>query len=129
MRHTGPVDVHVVPMDWTSWTPGAPVSVWVYANVASVELFLNGRSLGTKSFDRKVTTFGQEYLETNEPTGDDHNYPSGSYTSPNGSTGKLHLTWSVPFEQGSLTAVAYSPSGVEVARDVIRTAGCPGRAT
>jgi beta-galactosidase len=115
--------VHIVPMDWTSWAPGAPVSVWVYANVASVELFLNGRSLGTKSFDRKVTTFGRAYLETTEPTGDDYNYPSGSYTSPNGSTGKLHLTWSVPFEPGSLAAVAYSQSGAEVAREVIKTAG------
>src|SRR5487761_1365076 len=94
-----------------------------YANVETVELQLNGRSLGTKSFDRKVTTFGRSYLETTEPTNDDYNYPSGSYTSPNGSTGKLHLTWTVPFEPGSLAAVGYSPSGAEVARDVVKTAG------
>ena len=56
----------------------------MYANVATVELLLNGRSLGSKSFDRKVTTFGKPYLETTEPTDDDDNYPSGSYTSPNG---------------------------------------------
>jgi beta-galactosidase len=118
---------HIVPMDWTSWAPGTPVSVWVYANVATVELFLNGRSLGRKSFDRKVTTFGEPYLETTEPTGDDYNYPSGSYTSPNGSTGKLHLTWTVPFEPGSLMAVAYGDDGGEVARDEVRTAG-PARA-
>ena len=46
------------------------------------------------------------YLETTEPTGDDKTFPSGSYTSPNGSTGKLHLTWEVPFEPGELRAVA-----------------------
>jgi len=118
--------VHVVPMDWTRWDAGAPVSVWVYANVASVELFLNGRSLGEKSFDAKVTAFGAAYLETTEPTGDDYNYPSGSYTSPNGSTGKLHLAWSVPFEPGTLVAVGYAPAGSgrrEVARDEVRTAG------
>jgi beta-galactosidase len=117
--------VHIVPMDWTSWSAGQPVSVWVYANVASVELFLNGRSLGTKRFDTKVTTFGEKYLETTEPTGDDYNYPSGSYTSPNGSTGKLHLTWDVPFEPGTLTAVGYGgPDGRHaVARDTVRTAG------
>jgi hypothetical protein len=55
--------VHIVPMDWTSWAPGSPVSVWVYANVPTVELFLNGRSLGARSFDRKVTTFGLPYLQ------------------------------------------------------------------
>ena len=81
--------------------PGQDVAVWVYANVATVELFLNGTSLGAKSFDQKVTTFGRPYLETTEPTGDDYNYPSGSYTSPNGSTGKLHLTWTVPFQPGT----------------------------
>ena len=116
--------VHIVPMDWTSHTPGQPISVWVYANVATVELLRNGTSLGVKSFDEKVTTDGRKYLETTEPTHDDYNYPSGSYTSPNGSMGKLHLTWTVPFEPGTLTAVARA-GGREVARDEIRTAGAP----
>jgi beta-galactosidase len=114
--------VHIVPMNWTDYTPGQDVSVWVYANVPAVELRLNGRSLGTKSFDRKVTTFGQPYLETTEPTGDDDNYPSGSYTSPNGSMGKLHLAWTVPFEPGTLEAVA-TENGRELARDQLTTAG------
>src|SRR5262249_53975093 len=73
--------------------------------------------------DRKVTTFGESYLETTEATEDDYNYPSGSYTSPNGSTGKLHLTWAVPFAPGTLAAVGYSATGAEVARDEVRTAG------
>ena len=114
--------VHLVPMNWTDHQPGQDVEVWVYANVATVELRLNGRSLGTKSFDRKVTTFGRPYLETTEPTDDDDNYPSGSYTSPNGSTGKLHLTWTVPFEPGTLAAIA-TENGREVARDELVTAG------
>jgi beta-galactosidase len=118
--------VHLVPMNWTDHEPGRDVEVWVYANVATVELRLNGRSLGTKSFDHKVTTYGKPYLETTEPTGDDYNYPSGSYTSPNGSTGKLHLTWSVPFEPGTLVAIA-TQQGREVARDELVTAG-PARA-
>ena len=120
--------VHIVPMNWTDHPPGQDVAVWVYANVATVELFLSGKSLGSKSFDQKVTTYGREYLETTEPTGDDYNYPSGSYTSPNGSTGKLHLTWSVPFQPGRLTAVA-SRNGQVVARDEIDTAGSPHAVT
>jgi beta-galactosidase len=116
--------VHIVPMNWTDYSAGQEVAVWVYANVATVELFLNGTSLGVKAFDRKVTTDGRSYLETTEPTGDDYNYPSGSYTSPGGSTGKLHLTWSVPFQPGRLTAVA-TQDGRIVARDEIGTAGSP----
>jgi beta-galactosidase len=116
--------VHIVPMQWTDWAPGQPVSVWVYATVATVELFLNGKSLGAKSFDEKVTTFGLRYLETTEPTDDDYSYPSGSYTSPNGSSGKLHLTWGVPFEPGRLTAIA-TRNGREVARDSVQTAAAP----
>jgi beta-galactosidase len=116
--------VHLVPMNWTDHQPGEPVTVWAYANVDTVELFLNGRSLGVKRYDHKTTTFGTEYLETTEPTGDDKTFPSGSYTSPNGSSGKLHLTWTVPFEPGELRAVARR-NGVTVATDVVRTAGEP----
>jgi beta-galactosidase len=45
----GPTMVHIVPMDWTSWTAGSAVTVWVYTNADSVELFLNGTSLGSKT--------------------------------------------------------------------------------
>src|SRR5262249_19700711 len=97
------------------------------SNVESVELYLNGRSLGVRAFDRKTTTYGLDYLETTEATHDDKTVTGGpfpgSYTSPNGSAGKLHLTWDVPFERGTLTAVARGGDGTEVARDELRTAG------
>jgi beta-galactosidase len=120
--------VHLLPMNWTDHKPGEPVSVWAYSNVDTVELLLNGKSLGTRSFDTKTTTYGARYLETTEATGDDKTviggpYP-GSYTSPNGSAGKLHLTWSVPFEPGRLVAVA-KRGGAEVARDEVSSAGAP----
>ncbi|MEU4742998.1 glycoside hydrolase family 2 TIM barrel-domain containing protein, partial [Actinosynnema sp. NPDC023658] len=118
--------VHVVPMDWTEHEVGDPVQVWAYANVDTVELLLNGRSLGVRTFDHKKTAYGKEYLETTEPSGDDKNVTTGpfpgSYTSPNGSAGKLHLTWTVPFAPGELVAVARK-DGKEVARDAVRTAG------
>ncbi|RAS70838.1 beta-galactosidase [Lentzea atacamensis] len=120
--------VHLLPMNWTSHKPGEQVSVWAYSNADTVELYRNGKSLGERKFDTKTTTYGAKYLETTEATGDDKTvttgpYP-GSYTSPNGSAGKLHLTWSVPFEPGRLVAVA-KRGGVEVARDEVRTAGEP----
>ncbi|WP_406180966.1 glycoside hydrolase family 2 TIM barrel-domain containing protein [Streptomyces canus] len=119
--------VHLVPMTWNH-AAGDTVEVWAYANVPTVELFLNGTSLGTRTFDTKKTTDGRVYLETTEATGDDKTFTDGpypgSYTSPNGSAGKLHLTWKVPYAPGELKAVARR-NGKVVATDVLRTAGKP----
>ncbi|MFE9450970.1 glycoside hydrolase family 2 TIM barrel-domain containing protein [Streptomyces sp. NPDC006739] len=119
--------VHLLPMTWNH-EPGDTVEVWAYANVPSVELFLDGKSLGVREFDTKTTTDGRTYLETTEATGDDKTFTGGpypgSYTSPNGSAGKLHLTWKVPFAPGELKAVARR-DGKVVATDVLRTAGDP----
>ncbi|MFI6034933.1 glycoside hydrolase family 2 TIM barrel-domain containing protein [Streptomyces sp. NPDC051315] len=119
--------VHLLPMTWNH-EKGDTVEVWAYSNVDTVELFLNGRSLGVRRFDTKKTLDGREYLETTEATGDDKTFTDGpypgSYTSPNGSAGKLHLTWKVPYEPGVLEAVARR-DGRTVATDVLRTAGAP----
>ncbi|RIJ78032.1 DUF4982 domain-containing protein [Nakamurella silvestris] len=118
--------VHILPMNWTDYTVGQNVPVWVYSNADTVELYLNGVSLGSKSFDTKTTTDGRTYLETTEATGDDKTFTTGpyigSYTSPNGSAGKLHLEWNVPFAKGELKAVA-KKNGVVVSSDVLNTAG------
>ncbi|MFD5341689.1 glycoside hydrolase family 2 TIM barrel-domain containing protein [Streptomyces hawaiiensis] len=119
--------VHLLPMTWNH-DKGDTVEVWAYANVDSVELYLNGKSLGVRRFDTKKTVDGRAYLETTEATGDDKTFTDGpypgSYTSPNGSAGKLHLTWKVPFAPGELKAVARQ-NGKVVATDVLRTAGAP----
>ncbi|MEU3092436.1 glycoside hydrolase family 2 TIM barrel-domain containing protein [Streptomyces massasporeus] len=119
--------VHLLPMTWNH-DKGDTVEVWAYANVDTVELYLNGTSLGVRRFDTKKTADGRSYLETTEATGDDKTFTDGpypgSYTSPNGSAGKLHLTWKVPFEPGELKAVARR-GGKAVATDVLRTAGAP----
>ncbi|MFD8307432.1 glycoside hydrolase family 2 TIM barrel-domain containing protein [Streptomyces sp. NPDC059690] len=117
--------VHLLPMSWNH-EEGDTVEVWAYSNIGTVELFLNGKSLGTRSFDTKKTVDGRTYLETTEATGDDKTFTGGpypgSYTSPNGSAGKLHLIWEVPFAPGELKAVARR-DGKAVATDVLRTAG------
>ncbi|WP_216588343.1 glycoside hydrolase family 2 TIM barrel-domain containing protein [Streptomyces brasiliscabiei] len=119
--------VHLLPMTWNH-TEGDTVEVWAYSNVDTVELFLDGRSLGTRRFDEKKTVDGRPYLETTEATGDDKTFTDGpypgSYTSPDGSAGKLHLTWKVPYAPGELKAVARR-NGKAVATDVLRTAGRP----
>ncbi|MGP2437828.1 glycoside hydrolase family 2 TIM barrel-domain containing protein [Streptomyces sp. JW3] len=124
---TGEPMVHLLPATWNH-AAGDTVEVWAYANVDTVELFLNGRSLGVREFDRKKTVDGRSYLETTEATGDDKTFTAGpypgSYTSPNGSAGKLHLAWRVPYAPGELKAVARR-GGKTVATDVLRTAGEP----
>ena len=121
--------VHIVPMNWTDYKPGQVVQVWAYANEPSVQLFLNGKSLGVKSFTQKTTTFGASYLETTQCPGDDKTFTGGScpgsYQSPNGSSGDLRLVWDVPFAPGRLVAVARDASGHVVARDEQDTAGRP----
>ena len=41
--------VHILPMDWDSWTVGNTVPVWLYSNCPSMELFQDGVSLGKKT--------------------------------------------------------------------------------
>jgi len=48
---SGPAMVHIVPMNWTNWTAGQAVKVLAYTNAESVELFLNGKSQGSKSMN------------------------------------------------------------------------------
>lgn len=46
--------VHILP-HW-SWSAGTTVWVWVYSNCDSVELFLNDKSQGSKSYTSSTTT-------------------------------------------------------------------------
>ena len=78
--------LHLLP-HW-NWKKGDTIDVWAYFNGDEVELFLNGRSLGTK---RK--------------SGDD-----------------LHVSWRVPYEEGTLKAISRRNGKVELVRE-IQTAG------
>ncbi len=94
-NHAWPPMVHIVPMDWTSWTAGQQVPVWVNTNADSAELFLNGASLGSKTVDPNPAN-------------------------PN----SAHLQWTVPFAAGTLMAKA-TKGGVVVVTDTVQTAGAP----
>lgn len=128
--------VHVLPTNWDQWHEGEEVEVWVNTNQPSAELFLNGRSLGKKSFDEKETAYGKKYYETSEKTEDDKTW--GDSTNPGGYTskgavldegelnsGRLHLTWTVPYEPGTLEVKAYGKNGNETAADSVTTSSTP----
>ena len=83
--------LHIFP-HW-NWSAGDIVDVWGYYNNADeVELFLNGKSLGSRS-----------------KKGDD-----------------LHVSWSVPYEPGTLKAVSRKDGKVVLERQV-ETAGTPAK--
>ncbi len=86
--------VHVLPhWNWPAGFRGKPIPVWAYTNADSVELFLNGKSLGVRNWIRVKET---------------------------------HLTWQVPYEPGTLRAVAMD-AGRVVAEDRVETTGAPAR--
>ncbi|MFJ7724668.1 Ig-like domain-containing protein [Neobacillus sp. NPDC097160] len=95
--------VHLLP-HW-NWSEGETVRVLAYTNAFKVELFLNGESLGERSYENKQTSWGAPYKETKD--------------------GKTYLEWAVPFKAGKLEAVAKDESGKEIARDQVVTAGEP----
>jgi len=102
--------VHVLPhWNWEG-REGQAIPVMAYTNADEVELFLNGKSLGRKK-------------RFSEPV----EIPVG----PNASRDRKFLTkyrleWQVPYEKGSLKAVAYQ-NGKQVAVDQVRTAGEPAK--
>ena len=106
--------VHLLPhWNWENPTLKANVAdadgnipVRAYSNAASVELFLNGNTLGKKTFTKKQTSDGRTYQEGAKPN-------------------ELYLEWKVAFEPGILEAVARDEAGNIIARDKIVTAGEP----
>jgi beta-galactosidase len=92
-NYDGPTMVHITPMDWTSWTAGESVPVFIYTNADSVELFLNGTSLGSKTIDAKPAD-----------------------------ANSAHTLWTVPFATGTLQAKA-TKGGTVAATDTVQTAG------
>ena len=82
------------------------IPVRAYSNAASVELFLNGNTLGKKTFTKKQTSDGRTYQE-------------------GANANELYLEWKVAFEAGTLEAVARDEAGNIIARDKIVTAGEP----
>ena len=94
--------LHLLP----SWThpimeSGTEIPVWVYSNYEIVELFLNGRSLGR--LDRGPV--------------EERDWDS------------IQFDWLVPYEAGTLKAVAYDRNGNVLAEEEYKTASAPSAIT
>jgi beta-galactosidase len=104
--------VHLLPhWNWAG-REGQPIPVMAYSNAGEVELFLNGRSLGRKrkGVDKTVLPVGTSVND------------EGSFASA------YRLRWDVPYEPGTLRAVAYT-GGSQAAETLVHTAGPPARVT
>ena len=97
--------VHILPhWNWERFQ-GKSIPVWCYSNAESVELFLNGQSLGERRMaDGAMNEARQETK----------------------GTGWYHVAWEVPWQAGTLKAVAKHGARV-IATDEVSTAGKPAR--
>lgn len=84
--------VHLLPQKW-NWEMGTQVPIMVYTNAASVEVFINGKSIGAKKYDR----------DTAQPVYLDYGMQE--------------------YQAGELKAVAKDKEGNVIAEDVVYTAG------
>ncbi|MBV9183940.1 MAG: DUF4982 domain-containing protein, partial [Acidobacteria bacterium] len=102
--------VHILPhWNWRG-REGQNIPVMAYTNAESVELFLNGKSLGIKR------RFSEPFdMPVGANVSSDLHFDS-----------KYRLLWQVPFQPGVLKAVAYS-SQRQVAETEVRTAAAPAR--
>lgn len=102
--------VHLFPhWNWPG-NEGKVISVIAYSNCDTVELFLNGKSFGKKS-----------YVFPQQGHSKSWNGYARPYIAP--TTSDLHLTWDVPYEPGTLKAVG-KKSG-EIVTEEVRTTSKP----
>jgi beta-galactosidase len=109
--------VHILPhWNWQQFD-GKKIPVWCYSNAESVELFLNGKSLGEKRMGNgEVQQFFMEERKEKD----------GSIKQVDQKTGWYHVAWDVPWQPGTLKAVA-KRGGTIIATDEVATAGKPAK--
>ena len=116
-RWTDAPMVHILPhWNWEQFA-GKTIPVWCYSNADSVELFLNGKSLGEK----KMATGSVQKLFLEQ-----RKLPDGTMKAAEVETGYYHVAWEVPWEAGTLKAVARRVGKV-IANDEVSTAGKPAK--
>jgi beta-galactosidase len=104
--------VHILPhWNWAG-REGQSIPVIAYTNADEAELFINGKSLGRKQRGAQIVM-----LPVGRNVADDLKFPS-----------RYRMVWPVPYEPGTLRAVAYE-GGTEVVTSEVRTAGPPARVT
>ena len=101
--------IHLFPhWNWEG-LDGKIIPVLAYSNCDAVELFVNGKSFGEKRLE-----FPRQ--------GNSGSWNSYATPPVNPTTADLHLSWDVPYEQGTLKAVG-KKNGQIVCTEIIETTG------
>lgn len=113
--------LHIAPAHWNFKAGNRPV--YVYSSAPTVELFLNGKSLGKRTKDTSITSNDKAKTNTAQDAGLEKQLdPTGYYRICD----RYRLRWlNVAYEPGELKAVAYDKDGKRVGEQVIHTAGEP----
>lgn len=106
--------LHIYPhWNWAG-NEGQVIPVTCYTNCDTVELFLNGKSFGTKGYAFPRPGMVGRY----------GNYPPRARELQ--TTADLHLTWDVPYQPGKLTAVG-KKNGQVIRTVDVQTTGAPAK--
>ncbi|MDD4796220.1 MAG: glycoside hydrolase family 2 TIM barrel-domain containing protein [Eubacteriales bacterium] len=91
---------------------GEVLPVICYTNCATVELFVNGRSMGVKAYEFPMQGMSGQY---------------GNFAQPHiaMTTSDLHVSWDVPYEPGVVKAVGRDRYGNVLLEQQIKTVGAP----
>ena len=100
--------IHIVPEDWTIWTEGATIPVWVYSNCASVKLHMNGVELTPSLNPSTSTHYAYEYSVT---------FESGTLVATGYDASGNVVAQDVRYSANALTKCKLYPDKTQVARD------------
>ena len=106
--------LHIVPQSWNAedlTISGGKVPVYIYSNAAKVELYLNGKLIGTSTRNVKTTAAGHEWATYTSEAND-----STQCSAVNDSTQwkAQAAQFNVKYAEGTLSAKAYDADGYEI---------------
>lgn len=106
--------LHIVPQSWNAEDlafSGENVPVYIYSNAAKVELYLNGKLIGTSTRNVKTTTAGHKWATYTSEAND-----STQCSAVNDSTQwkAQAIQFNVKYAAGTLSAKAYDADGKEI---------------
>ncbi len=84
--------------------------VWVYSNAAKVELYRNGKKVGTATRTVNTTDAGHKYYTYTTQSADN----SVCTTTSGTNSESLYSVFNVAYEKGTISAKAYDESGKEI---------------
>lgn len=100
--------IHIVPEDWSTWTVGSSVAVWVYSNCASVKLHLNGTEIEATSTPSTGSHYAYEYSVT---------YSTGTLVATGYNTSEEIVAQDICYSAGNAAQIGLYSDKTQVDKD------------